>query len=195
MASTNTNTNTSSNTETVTQLWTIEDLERDGPTEGRWELIDGELVEMSPSGRTASKLAALIAYLLLSVVRPRRLGEVYSADAGFVLFPDRRVVRVPDVAFVRAERLVDLDEDGFLRLAPDLAVEVRSPTDRTADVLAKIGMYLDAGVRLVWLVEPAARSVTVYAPGREPRRLGADDRLDGEAVVPGFAVDVAELFR
>ncbi len=179
----------------TTKLWTVEQLEREGPPDGRWELIDGELVEMSPAGRAASKLAALITYLLLSVVRPRGLGEVYSADAGFVLFPDRRIVRVPDVAFVRAERLVALDEEGFLHLAPDLAVEVRSPTDRSPDVLAKIDMYLVADVRLVWLVEPRPQTVTAYAPGQEPRLLGAGDLLAGGEVVPGFAVPVEDLFR
>jgi len=179
----------------TTKLWTVEDLEREGPPEGRWELIDGELVELSPAGRTASRVATWIGHLLLAIVAPRRLGEVYSADAGFVLFPDRRIVRVPDVAFVRAERLVELDEDGFLRLAPDLAVDVRSPTDRRPDILAKIDMYREAGVRLVWLVEPRDQAVTAYAPGQAPRRLGIGDQLAAGDVVPGFSVPVAELFQ
>ena len=179
----------------TTKLWTVADLEREGPPEGRWELIDGELVEMSPSGRASAKLATWIAHLLLGFVAPRGLGEVYGADGGFVLFPDRPLVRVPDVAFVRAERLVDQDEYGFLHLAPDLAVEVRSPTDRTPDVLAKIEMYREAGVPLVWLVDPDARTVGVSGGGQNGRVLQGGDWLDGGDVLPGLWIDLAELFR
>ena len=178
----------------TTKLWTVEELEREGPPEGRWELIDGELVEMSPSGRTATKLAVWIAHLLLGFVTPRRLGEVYGADGGFVLFPGRELIRVPDVAFVRAERVPPADHAGFLRLAPDLVVEVVSPHDRPGAVTEKASMWLEAGVRLVWVVDPPTRTVAVHAPGRDIQALGAGDALDGEDVVPGFRVAVANLF-
>ena len=72
-----------------------------------------------------------------------------------MLFPEDPILRVPDAAFVRADRLTELDEDGFLHLAPDLVVEVISPSDRMEVVLAKVDLWLDAGVRLVWLVDPA----------------------------------------
>jgi len=179
----------------TTKLWTVEELERDGPPTGLWELIDGELVEVSPSGRAAAKLAVWIGHLLLGFVAPRRLGEVLGPDCGFVLFPDRALVRAPDVAFVRAERLVDQDESGFFHLAPDLAVEVRSPTDRLPDVLAKVAMELEAGVALVWLVDPPARTVAVYTVGQAVRVLGEGHALEGRDVLPGFRVEVAEIFR
>jgi len=179
----------------TTKLWTVEELDRGGGPEGLWELIDGELVEMTASGRAAGKLAMWIGTILLGFVLPRGLGEVYGADTGFVLFPGRNVIRVPDASFVRADRLQGLDDYNLIRLAPDLAVEVRSPNDCVPDVLAKIEMYLDAGVRLVWLVDPRARTIALHAPGREIRLLGEGDVLDGGEVLPGFRVDVAEVFR
>ena len=178
----------------TTKLWTVEELERDGPPEGRWELIDGELVEMSPSGRTASKVATWIAHLLLGFVTPRRLGEVYGADGGFVVFPGRELIRVPDVAFVSADRVPPAQHTGFLRLAPDLAVEVVSPFDRPGEVVAKAAMWLEAGVRLLWVVDPEARTVAVHVPGAPVRLLRDGDALDGGDVVEGFHVAVADLF-
>ena len=181
---------------TTTQSMTVEALEREGAPEGRWELIDGELVEMSPSGGIASSLAAWLIYLLTGHVAPRRLGKVYGADGGFVLFAGQHTVRVPDVSFVRADRLPSLEAQvGFLRLAPDLAVEVVSPTDRKREVEAKVQMYLAAGVRLVWVVDPASRTVMVYAPDQAARHLGEEDQLDGGEVLPGFVTSVAALFE
>jgi Uma2 family endonuclease len=177
----------------TTHLTTIDQLEG-LPQEGRFELIDGELIEMAPSGGRSSKTGMRIGHHLSGHVLPRGLGEVFGADGGFVLFPDRETVRVPDVAFVRADRLPpEQDQDGFLRLAPDLAVEVISPTDRMTDVMAKVMMYLDAGVRLVWVADPRSRTVTVYAADRTARLLSKGDELGGE-VLPGFRVRVGELY-
>ena len=180
----------------TTRLWTVEELEREGaPSDGLWELIDGELIELTPSGGEASSIGALILVRLGSHIVPRRLGKLYNADGGFVLFPGRDIVRAADAAFVAAGRLPPpAEQRGFLRLAPDLVVEVVSPSDRMTDVMAKVAMWLDAGVRLVWVVEPDARSVTVVGPDRTPRRLGVGDELDGGEVLPEFRVEVAELF-
>ncbi len=178
----------------TTHLMTIGQLEG-LPDDGRFELIDGELIEMAPSGGRSSQVAIQFAVPLSNFVRPRNLGKIYGADGGFVLFPDRETVRVPDVAFVRADRLPpEADQEGFLRLAPDLAVEVISPTDRMADVMAKVMMYLDAGVRLVWVADPRSRTATVYAADRTGRLLSANDQLDGGDVLPGFRVRVSDLF-
>lgn len=181
---------------TTTQPMTVAELEQNGAPEGRWELVDGELVEVSPAGGIASKVALWIGHLLTGHVIPRGLGEVFGADGGFVLFPGQQTVRVPDIAFVRTERLPPEDEQvGFLRLAPDLVVEVISPTDRRTEIEAKIQMYLEAGVRLIWLVDPRARTVAVYAPDQVVQILHGEDQLDGGAVVPGFTMSVTALFR
>ena len=181
----------------TTKLWTIEELEREGAPEGRWELIDGELVEMSPSSRASSRIGLRFGRHLANHVEPRGLGEVHGAEGGFVLFPERPrpTLRVPDAAFVRADRLVNQDEDGFLHLAPDLVVEVISPSDRLDEVLAKVDMWLEAGVRLLWLVDPVAHTVTVYEPELAPRLLTERDTLNGGLVLPAFDLPLAEIFR
>lgn len=178
----------------ATQPLTVEAFET-MPLEGRWELIDGELVEMSPSGEEASSIGLTIGAIVWSHVRAHRLGRVYGADGGFVLFPDRDTVRAPDVAFVRKDRVPHGEaRKHFARLAPDLAVEVLSPTDRPSDVVAKVEMYQEAGVPLIWLVDPEVQSVTVIAAGETTRVLRSTETLDGGAVLPGFSVPVAELF-
>ena len=178
----------------ATKLLTVEEFERMS-TEGFYELIEGELVEMTPAGGRASTVGATFVYYLNRHVLPRRLGRVYNADCGFVLFPDRALVRAPDAAFVQAERLPpEAEQEGFLRLAPDLAVEVLSPSDRLGDALAKVAQYLEAGVRLVWLVDPRARTVAIFTPTQPPHVLRDGDVLDGGAVLPQFSVPVTELF-
>jgi Uma2 family endonuclease len=133
---------------------------------------------------------------LLVYVQPRGLGEVFNSDTGFRIFGDEQTVRLPDVSFVRADRLPPLDELNRVgRLVPDLVVEVVSPSDRMSDVLDKIAEYLRAGVPLVWLVEPKRRVVTVYRPDRDPRELDEHQDLDGEEIVPGFRLAVASIFR
>jgi len=180
----------------TTKRWTIEELEQPGAPDGHYELIDGEIVPVSPTSSTSSRVTNTFAFFITGHVRSRRLGAVYSAEGGFVIFPGRPVVRCPDVAFVRADRLPPESEgDKFPRLAPDLVVEVISPSDAMADVLDKVAMWLAAGVRLLWLADPAARRITVYAPGREPVILGEGEDLDGEHVLPGFRVPVAEFFE
>ncbi len=180
----------------TTRLITADELERASLGDGRYELIDGELVEMSPTSERHSDIeAGFVARLWLHVV-PRKLGRVYNADAGFVLFGNPRLVRVPDAAFVRADRLPpEAERDKFLRLAPDLVVEVVSPTDRAGKVARKVEDWLAAGVRLLWLFRPRDRTVTVYAPGRPTQVLGIGDVLDGEDVLPGFRLPLADLFR
>lgn len=161
----------------------------------RAELIDGEIVEIAPSSDGSSSIASTIAYLLGLYVRPIKLGCIYSADAGFVLFPDRETVRVPDVAFVRAERMPQGEaRRHFARLAPDLAVEVLSPTDRLRDVRSKVAMSHEAGVPLVWLVDPDARTVTVLALGQETVTLTRSDTLDGGSVLPDLRIEIADIF-
>ena len=180
---------------TTTKLWTIEELEQPGAPDGLYELIDGEIIEVTPTGDRPSSVTATFTYFVTGHVRVHRLGRVYSAEGGFAPFPGHQTVRSPDVAFVRADRLPpDSERDKFPRLAPDLAVEVISPSDPMANVLAKVEMWLEAGVRLLWLVDPRARTVSVYAPGQETNLLTESDDLDGGDVLPGFRIPLGELF-
>ena len=180
---------------TATLLMTIEDLEREGtPDDGRHELIEGVLVEMAPSSSGASRVGARCVTYLGQHVLPRGLGDVFGADGGFAPFPGRKTVRVPDAAVVRADHLPPPDQDGFYRLAPDLVIEVVSPSDRMIEVTDKAMMWLDAGVRFVWVVDPPSRSVTVYGADRVPRLFHETDELDGGEVLPEFRLPVAALF-
>jgi Uma2 family endonuclease len=178
----------------ATRPITIEEFET-LPLEGRWELIDGEPVELTPSADESSSIGATIITLLGSFVRPRSLGRLYGADGGFVLFPDRPTVRVPDAAFVRAERAPQGQAcRSFPRLAPDLVVEVLPRSDRASEVVAKLEMYQEAGVPLIWLVDPEQTTINVIASGKSTKVLQAGDTLDGGDVLPGFSVPVGEIF-
>jgi Uma2 family endonuclease len=178
----------------TTRPITVEEFESMS-LEGLWELIDGEMVEVSPEADLSSSTGIAIASLLFQHVRAARLGRVYGAAGGFVLFPDRATVLAPDAAFVRAERAPQGEaRKHFPRLAPDLVVEVLSPSDRASEVVAKLELYQEAGVPLIWLVDPEKQTITVIASGRPVEVLKRDDTLDGADVLPGFSVPVAEIF-
>lgn len=161
----------------------------------RVELVDGVVVNMPMGTPGSASVSATIAVLLGLHVRPRKLGTVLGANTGFVIFPDRETVLAPDAAFIRAGREPRGEARWhFARLAPDLMVEVLSPSDRASDTQAKVALYQDAGVPLVWIVDPQAETVKVLALGQPPVILTATDTLDGGEVLPDFQVEVAELF-
>ena len=132
---------------------------------------------------------------LMKFTDPRGLGTVMGADAGVRLERDPDTVREPDVAFFSAARLpLDADPPGYSEVAPDLAVEVRSPADSLRDVHDKARMWLSHGVRLVWVVDPAARSIDIHRPGEATVTLAEGGALDGGDVLPGFACEVSAVF-
>ena len=160
--------------------------------EGFWELIDGRAVEMTPSGGLSSMIAFRISGELYTYLREHPIGHAFSADAGFVLFPNHATVRSPDAAFIRHSRLPEVPAT-FIPVPPDLAVEVLSPTDRMSEAVAKAAMYLEAGVSLVWLIDPRKRTATIFQQDEGPRTIGEDGVLDGEEVLPGFTLPLATL--
>jgi Uma2 family endonuclease len=162
------------------------------PKDGqKYELVDGE-IRVSPAGDRHSVVAARLVALLVPFVEQHRLGHVMTTDAGF-RFPSKNV-RSPDASFVAAGRFPD-DKvpDDFGSLAPDLAVEVLSPRDRPRYVLDKVGEYLEAGVRMVWVIDPRKERAVVYRSLGDVRELKADDVLDGEDVLPGFRCSLREI--
>lgn len=168
------------------------ELEDDGY---QYELDEGRLIRMPPAGPLASIVAATILTLLNEFARRHHLGVVGGADFGVRLRRGPDTVRAPDVAFYRAERLpADGIPSTYWDLAPDLAVEVLSPSDRRGKVLRKVGDFLDAGARLVWVVDPRRRTAVVYRPESDPEILGADGVLDGEDLLPGFTLPLAEVW-
>jgi Uma2 family endonuclease len=179
----------------TTRFVTIDDLERDGTPEGLWELIDGELVDVNPTGEEHADITFKLILRLGSHVTTNRLGKLVMPDSGVVI-PDRaQTVRSPDVGFIRGGRLpADRNRRGFFRVVPDLVVEVRSRGDTRAELMAKGMMWLDAGAELVWLIDPIAETVTELGRAGVPRELGRDHILDGGDTVPGFRMPVSELF-
>jgi len=163
------------------------------PLQGIWELVDGEPIELSPAAGRSGWISGNVYRLLASHVRQGQLGWAFPPETGFILFEDRHTVRSPDAAVVLGHRLADLP-DSFVPMPPDLAVEVLSPSDRMADALAKVAMYLQAGTPLVWLVNPATRTVVVFRSESDPETLGESDTLESGDVLPGFRVPVAEIF-
>jgi Uma2 family endonuclease len=174
-----------------------DDLWRLGEGDVRRELVDGEVVEMTPVGGTHGKVTGRFYRRIADHVDRQGGGEVVVGDVGFVLrLPaDPERVRAPDVAFVSRQRLPDGRlPQGFLAGAPDLAVEVLSPRDNPVDIQQKIRDYLEAGARLVWLVAPEAKTVTVYRPDGSARLLREPEALDGEDVLAGLSIPLTEVF-
>ncbi|MGH7556734.1 MAG: Uma2 family endonuclease [Gemmatimonadota bacterium] len=176
-------------------LLTIEEFHRLPDDGWRCELVRGEVVREPPAGYEHGRLANRILHLLTSFVEERGLGEVLASETGFVLFEEPPTVRAPDAAFVAGGRIPSPAPPGYGRLAPDLAVEVVSPSNTVADIHAKVMDYLDAGSRLVWVMDPSTRSVTAYRSRKRIRLLTEGDELDGEDVLPGFRMPLAEVFR
>lgn len=167
------------------------------PDDGfRYELVQGDLIRMSPAGDEHGRVTMNLAGPLHRHVLANKLGVVYAAETGFKLESDPDTVRAPDIAFVSNERLAATGTPrSYRECAPDLAVEVVSPGDTVAGVDAKVGQWLDAGARMVWIVSPKRRTVTVYHPPIGSVVLTEMDTLNGSDVVPGFKIAVAELFQ
>ena len=180
----------------VTAVITAEDLERMLFGEQRVELVRGEVITMAPAGAEHGEIAGFTFGVLFQFVRAHSLGSLYAAETGFVLARNPDTVRAPDVAFVAAERAAQQrGRTGFFEGPPDLAVEVVSPHDTAEEVEAKVLDYLEAGARMVWIVRPRTRTVTVYRSLREVQVLRPGDTLDGGDVLPGFAVPVETIFE
>ena len=164
------------------------------PNDGyKYELVDGE-IRMSPGGARHGQVGVRLSTLLHTFVSERSLGHVFESSTGFRL-PGGNL-RSPDVSFVRAGRFENEHvPEGFPDLAPDLVVEVLSPGDSPRHVLDKVGEYLQAGTRLVWVIDPKRERAAVYRSLTAVRELRPEDAFDGEDVVPGFTVPLAELLK
>jgi Uma2 family endonuclease len=160
---------------------------------GRCELVRGELHMMSPAGFDHGRIAAVLCAQVWAFVRLRGLGVVTGAETGFFIQRNPDTVRAPDVGFVAARRVPPGPAPGFFEGAPDLAVEVVSPGDRASELLAKVQDWLDAGCQIVWVVDPAKRTVAVHRPDAQPARLGPADELTAEDLLPGLRLRVEEV--
>jgi Uma2 family endonuclease len=181
-------------TSQVAQLLTAEDLLR-MPADGfRYELVRGELRKMPPAGDIHGKIAGKF-WRLGRYVEEHHLGAFYVAETGFQLASDPDTVRAPAVAFVRRERVEEVgDIEEYFPGASDLAIEVISPSDTYTKVKEKVIEWLDAGTRIVMVIDPRMRMVTVYRSRSNIVILSEGEILDGGDVVPGWTMPVGELF-
>ena len=170
---------------TDTRLYTAEEL-LGMPYDGfRYELVQGELIQMAPAGSQHGRIAFKVAFDLETTVRTHDLGVVYAAETGFKLASNPDTVRAPDVAFVRKDRVQAVgDIVGYWPGAPDLAVEVLSPSDNFSEVEGKVFEWLTAGTQLVLVVNPKKRSITAYRSRSNIRAYTEDETIDAGDVVP-----------
>lgn len=178
---------------TAEEFWEI--AQRPENADKRLALIDGEIVEMPPSSQINTVIAMRIGHFFNAFVIPHDLGYVTGADGGFTLTEHN--ARQPDVAFIAKARHPVLEGVAF-PIAPDLAVEVISPSESSNDVLKKVQRYIEAGTRLVWAVYPLEQTVYVWSPapdgGLHVKIFGVEDTLDGGDVLPGFTLKVRDIF-
>lgn len=180
---------------TLKTLFTAEELLRLPTTGRRMELVKGKVYEMPPPGARHGNVAMQIGMLLNAYARANQLGRGFAAETGFILRRDPDTVRAPDASFVARNRLPEGElPEGYLEVPPDLAVEVLSPGDARREVREKVEDWLGAGTRLVWVINPATRSATVYRSVDDFQELSEEESLDGGDVLPGFACQLGELF-
>lgn len=175
----------------------LEEMAENGE-EGQLELIDGEIYPMARPGPNARHGNIVIKFgrYLDAFASEKKLGEVF-AGASCIPNPSSKNYVIPDVAFVSAERLpADFDGNGPIPVAPDLVVEVNSPTDTVENISLKIKNYQQAGVRLIWSVYPLDNFIIIYRLGQSNKiLLNLENELDGVDVLPGFKIKVSTIFE
>lgn len=162
----------------------------------RSELVRGHIRMMTPASAAHGVVSGNVFRLLSTYVQRHRLGVCFADSTGFTLPNLPNTVRAPDASFVRAARLPSAGVgDGFLHLAPDLAVEVLSPSESASGLAEKLADYREAGTPLVWVIDPFSRTVAVIASHDAMATPGVEQELTGGDVVPGFGCQVNELFE
>jgi Uma2 family endonuclease len=174
--------------------WTDEEfmvLPDDGD---RYEIVNGELVNVGNSGMEYGNLGTFLGGALEFYVRPRKLGVTCDSSTAFKMRSGNK--RSPDISFIAKERLKELKKlpKGFFEGAPDLAIEVLSPSNTFEEIHSKLVEYFESGCKLAWVINPDEESVLVYRKPQPEKLLKITDSLDGEELIPGFSLAIAELF-
>ena len=178
-----------------TKLITADELlamPRDG---NRYELVRGVLITKMPTGKHHGDVTALIAYFITRYTFDANYGSTTTGEPGYRLDRDPDTVRAPDVAWFSPERVPAPGTQGYPDVAPDLVVEVKSPSNSNPEMAAKARMWLCYGSRMAVVADPQNSTLTLYRPDSEPIALSEDDVLEGGDLLPGFSVEVWRLFR
>lgn len=157
------------------------------------ELVRGRLIVREPPGSWHGQVSVTLGALIWHHARHARLGRVFGQDTGFKIGSNPDTVRAPDVAFLREERAGLIGRRGYAEIAPDLVAEIVSPGDRRGEVLEKVGQWLAAGSRLVWVIDPERRQAQVYRPDGSVTLIDEAGALDGEDVLAGFSCTLEEV--
>ena len=171
-------------------------LAHPSPEGVKTELVRGEVRVSPPPGGPHGFAGSNLVALLVAHVIPRRLGKVLGDGVGYELLQLPRTVRVPDASFVRADRLpANGVGPGLLKFAPDLVIEVLSPSETASELDEKMDDYMRSGTPLMWVVDPVRRTVMVIATHAAVALLHEEDTLTGGRVLPDFSCNVAEIFE
>jgi len=173
---------------------TATDLERLSAEGRRFELIAGELQQMSPVGGKQGSASIDLGTEVNYYVRRGRLGRCFAAETGFLLAQDPDTVLAPDLAFIRRDRLPEVLPDGWVPREPDLVLETRSAHDSEREIREKVELWLSYGVQVVWDLDPKRRRLTLYRQGEAPEVLGPAEVLREPELLPGFSLALQELF-
>jgi Uma2 family endonuclease len=181
----------------VEKLLTAEEFSRlpDPPDGSHQELVRGVIVVSPPPKGPHGFSCSAVNGAIWSYLQEHPIGQVFGNDTGVVTKTSPDTVRGPDVSYWSFERLPTVPEDDYIRVAPELAVEVLSPSNRPGEVIQKVREYLAIGTNIVWVLSPPDRSVTIYRTVEEGRVLHSGSTLTAEDVLPGFSIPVAKLFR
>lgn len=161
---------------------------------GPCELIEGRIVPMSPTGGEHGLIELNLAHELKKFVSQRKLGWVLTGEVGIYTRHNPDTVRGADIVFMSKKRLATIPSRGFLKVAPELVVEILSPADSRKEMQRKINEYLEIGVNRVWVVEPEEQSLMVYQSKAKPLKLTGHDKLIGEDILAGFELEIVKIF-
>ena len=184
------------------RLYTVDDVLElqgwDGERDRKYELFNGELIEMSPANLLHQWLALEIGSEIRDYLKRHELGFV-GVEGGFSPPGDRHTLYGPDVAFVSKARMPQPIPETFAGFMPDLAVEIASPSNTAAGLRQKAEVYLRNGAELVWILYPAQQSAEICRLDEANRlkieTVGIDGKLEGEDLLPGFALELRQLFK
>ena len=180
---------------TSTRSVTADDLLQMPDDGRRYELVEGELIDMAPAGGRHGHVAMQIGWRLAEHVDKNGLGMAFAAETGFLLERSPDTVRAPDAAFIATERLPAGEiTASFVDIVPDLVVEVASPGDTSSELQAKTEEWLRYGVRMVWGADPNSQSITVYSSVDDSLIFNVGNEISGDPVLPGFRCPVEDIF-
>ncbi len=179
---------------TTSALMTIEEFEQLPDDGNRYELVEGELVEMSGNNRDHTRLACRLICFMFPYLESKPIGAAFTEAACVLRRAAKATLRIPDAAYFSAERLNEEEEGVFYHGAPDFAVEVVSPSESATALNSKIQEYFDAGSRIVAVIYPEVQQIYVYRSSTDLRVLGPDDTLELPELLPGWSLEVRRLF-